>query len=137
VAFGVVEEGTAGVQNGYTAPSAAVRGEDRANGAPVVAGAEIAGAAGGIVDALLEVRTEAFHFHHSSGLAMADTAALAILPLGMGVARGGRHGDVDRAEAECFEVSVPEEKERCLGMERHCRLCETEAAEAASGGIAV
>lgn len=109
MAFEVVKEGTAGVQNGGTAPSA-VQGVDLASEAPEVAGSGTAGAVGGIADAFPERRTEVFHFRHSSGLATADTAVLATLQLGMGAATGGRHDAVDQADAVRFEVSVPEGK---------------------------
>lgn len=105
MAFGVVKEGTVGVQDGGMAPSA-VQGVDLASEIPEVAGSGTAGAVGGIVDALLEWHTEVFHFRHSSGLATAGTAVLATLPLGI----GGRHGRVDQADAVYFEVSVPEER---------------------------
>lgn len=104
MAFGVVNEGTIGVQDGGMAPSA-VQGVDLASEA-----LEVAGAVGDIADALLECRTEVFHFHHSSGLATADTAVPATLPLEMGAATGGRHGGVDQADAVWIEVSVPEGK---------------------------
>jgi hypothetical protein len=110
----VAEEGTLGVQDMGTVPSAAVADIYRANGVLELAAQETAGVVD-IADELPEVHTEASHFPHNSEPAVVGTEALAIE-----VAKDAQGCGADLAEVVCSGASGLGETVRCWDMTRHC-----------------
>jgi hypothetical protein len=116
----VAEEGTLGVQDVATVPSAAVAGINRANEVLEVAAQEIAGADVDIADELPEVHTEAYHFPRNSESAVVGTGALANPPLAIEAAMDAQGCGVDLAEVVCSEASDLGETVKYWDMVRHC-----------------